>query len=103
MPKPDARTISSYKRVELLTAARERNSFYQQLEMDRVLHTAFRMNPYDILDVTPEMDEKGIQKVFRKKSLLMHPDKVQPDDKGKYVLCMSLRPVSYTHLRAHET
>ncbi|PKI82749.1 hypothetical protein MVES_003151 [Malassezia vespertilionis] len=40
---------------------------------------AFRMNPYDVLDVTYEANEKDIQRVFRKKSLLLHPDKVTDD------------------------
>ena len=44
-----------------------------------MLHSAFRMNPYDVLDVTQEMTDKDIQKAFRKKSLLIHPDKVQND------------------------
>ena len=58
----------------------EQNAFLQQLEIDRILTVAFRMNPYDILDVPTRADEKTIQRVFRRKSLLIHPDKVQHDN-----------------------
>ena len=37
------------------------------------------MNPYDILDLTQDADEKTIQKSYRKKSLLIHPDKMTED------------------------
>ncbi|WFD33137.1 DnaJ sub C member 8 [Malassezia sp. CBS 17886] len=57
----------------------EHNMFYQQLEIDRILMVAFRLNPYDVLDVTPEMDDNAIQKAFRRKSLLIHPDKAKHD------------------------
>lgn len=47
--------------------------------MDRILNVAFRMNPYDVLDLTQNADEKAIQKAYRKKSLLIHPDKMKDD------------------------
>ncbi|WFD20610.1 DnaJ sub C member 8 [Malassezia caprae] len=37
------------------------------------------MNPYDVLDLTQNADEKAIQKAYRKKSLLIHPDKMKDD------------------------
>ncbi|WFD28417.1 DnaJ sub C member 8 [Malassezia nana] len=37
------------------------------------------MNPYDVLDLTQNADEKEIQKAYRKKSLLIHPDKMKDD------------------------
>lgn len=53
--------------------------------MERVL-AAFKLNPYDVLEVPLEADEKEINKIYRKKSLLLHPDKVKdrecPDWKG---------------------
>ena len=58
------------------TPAKERYTQSQRREVDRVLTRAFRMNPYDILDLTQDADEKTIQKSYRKKSLLIHPDKM---------------------------
>lgn len=59
--------------------AKERDRTPQQKEIDRVVRGAFRLNAYDMLDVTPDMDDKAITKVFRRKSLLIHPDKVSED------------------------
>lgn len=56
--------------------SRERMAFFQELEMDRVL-AAFKLNPYDILECPMEADEKMITKIYRRKSLLIHPDKVK--------------------------
>ncbi|KDN52159.1 DnaJ-domain-containing protein [Tilletiaria anomala UBC 951] len=56
--------------------ARERNSFWQELEIERVL-AAFKLNPYEIMDVAMEADDKEITKAYRRKSLLIHPDKVK--------------------------
>ncbi|SNX81341.1 uncharacterized protein MEPE_00046 [Melanopsichium pennsylvanicum] len=56
--------------------ALERTSLLQQLEIDRILG-AFRLNPYDVLEVPLEADDKEINKIYRKKSLLIHPDKVK--------------------------
>lgn len=36
---------------------------------------AFRANAYDVLDLQPGVPEDDIKKVYRKKSLLIHPDK----------------------------
>ncbi|AXA48487.1 DnaJ subfamily C member 8 [Malassezia restricta] len=58
---------------------KERYTQSQRREVDRVLTRAFRMNPYDILDLTQDADEKTIQKSYRKKSLLIHPDKMTED------------------------
>lgn len=35
------------------------------------------MNPYDVLECPLEADDKAIHKLYRKKSLLIHPDKVK--------------------------
>ena len=45
------------------TPAKERYAQSQRREVDRVLTRAFRMNPYDILDLTQDADEKTIQKL----------------------------------------
>jgi DnaJ family protein C protein 8 len=36
---------------------------------------AFRANAYDVLDLSPGVPEEDIKKTYRKKSLLIHPDK----------------------------
>lgn len=38
---------------------------------------AFKLNPYDVLEASMEADAKEITKIYRKKSLLIHPDKVK--------------------------
>lgn len=59
--------------------AKEKYARNQTREVDRILNVAFRMNPYDVLDLTQNADEKEIQKAYRKKSLLIHPDKMKDD------------------------
>ncbi|KAL4399176.1 DnaJ subfamily C member 8 [Malassezia pachydermatis] len=76
--KASLRSASAAAAEEQLTP-KEKYARSQQRELDRILKTAFRMNPYDILDLTQEADEKTIQKVYRKKSLLIHPDKMKDD------------------------
>ena len=56
--------------------ARERNAFWSEMEIDRILD-AFKLNPYEIMEVPLEADNKEITKLYRKKSLLIHPDKVK--------------------------
>jgi DnaJ family protein C protein 8 len=56
--------------------SREKMAFFQELEMERVL-SAFKLNPYDILECPMEADDKMITKIYRRKSLLIHPDKVK--------------------------
>jgi DnaJ family protein C protein 8 len=56
--------------------SREKMAFFQELEMERVL-SAFKLNPYDILECPMEADDKTITKIYRRKSLLIHPDKVK--------------------------
>ncbi|KAE9966175.1 hypothetical protein EG328_009110 [Venturia inaequalis] len=45
-------------------------------EIDRILK-AFKHNPYDVLDLQPGVPEADIVKTYRKKSLLIHPDKTK--------------------------
>ena len=59
--------------------AKDKYARNQTREVDRILNVAFRMNPYDVLDLTQNADEKAIQKAYRKKSLLIHPDKMKDD------------------------
>lgn len=43
-------------------------------EIDRI-RKAFRKNAYDVLDLQPGVPDEDIRKVYRKKSILVHPDK----------------------------
>lgn len=69
----------------------------QRREVDRVLLRAFRMNPYDVLDLTQDADDKSIQKAYRKKSLLIHPDKMA-DDQARAEEAFDLLKKSLDHL-----
>jgi DnaJ homolog subfamily C member 8 len=46
----------------------------QDEEIARVM-SAFRANAYDVLDLQPGVPDEDIKKTYRKKSLLIHPDK----------------------------
>lgn len=48
--------------------------FLQDSEIDRIMK-AFRANAYDVLDLQPGVPDDDIKKTYRKKSLLIHPDK----------------------------
>jgi len=71
---------------------------WQELEIDRIL-SAFKLNPYSILDVPMEADPKEITKVYRKKSLLIHPDKVKHE---RAVEAFDLLKKASTHLLDEE-
>ncbi|KAK5165246.1 DnaJ subfamily C member 8 [Saxophila tyrrhenica] len=53
---------------------KESKEFDKDSEIDRIVK-AFRANAYDVLDLTPGVPEDDIKKTYRKKSLLIHPDK----------------------------
>ena len=84
------------------TPAKERYTQSQRREVDRVLTRAFRMNPYDILDLTQDADEKTIQKSYRKKSLLIHPDKMT-EDQARAEEAFDLLKKSLDHLMRYES
>ncbi|EDP41934.1 hypothetical protein MGL_3615 [Malassezia globosa CBS 7966] len=88
MPKPIDESQLSPK---------ERYVLSQRREVDRVLLRAFRMNPYDVLDLTQDADDKSIQKAYRKKSLLIHPDKMA-DDQARAEEAFDLLKKSLDHL-----
>jgi DnaJ homolog subfamily C member 8 len=46
----------------------------QDAEIDRIIK-AFRANAYDVLDLQPGVPDDDIKRTYRKKSLLIHPDK----------------------------
>ncbi|KAM0717454.1 hypothetical protein Q7P37_007306 [Cladosporium fusiforme] len=53
---------------------RESKQFDKDSEIERILG-AFRANAYDVLDLQPGVPDEDIKKTYRKKSLLIHPDK----------------------------
>jgi DnaJ homolog subfamily C member 8 len=48
----------------------------QDKEIDRIM-SSFILDPYSVLDLQPGVPPDEIKKVFRKKSLLIHPDKTK--------------------------
>ncbi|KAJ5894831.1 Heat shock protein DnaJ N-terminal [Penicillium taxi] len=52
------------------------NSFLQDAEIDRI-RKAFSLDAYAVLDLQPGVSEKDIKVQYRKKSLLIHPDKTK--------------------------
>ncbi|KAF2401327.1 DnaJ-domain-containing protein [Trichodelitschia bisporula] len=53
---------------------REAKEFNKDAEIDRILK-AFRLDAYAVLDLQPGVPESDIKAQYRKKSLLIHPDK----------------------------
>lgn len=53
---------------------REDQEFMRDQEIKRILQ-AFKLDAYAVLDIVPGCTTKDIRNVFRKKSLLIHPDK----------------------------
>ncbi|CAG8488343.1 9351_t:CDS:2 [Acaulospora morrowiae] len=56
--------------------ATEATQLQKDQEVERIL-TAFKLNPFDILDLKPDCTEKDVKNAYRKKSLLIHPDKTK--------------------------
>ncbi|KAM6504472.1 chaperone regulator [Amanita muscaria] len=54
--------------------SREASAFQREVEVDRILK-AFRLNPYDVLDINESATAEGIKKKYRQISLFIHPDK----------------------------
>ncbi|CDK25502.1 unnamed protein product [Kuraishia capsulata CBS 1993] len=55
---------------------REQSEFTKDKEIQRIL-TSFKLDAYSILDLQPGCSADDIKKVYRKKSLLIHPDKTK--------------------------
>jgi len=53
---------------------REASAIQRELEVERILD-AFKLNPYDILDLEPSVTTDGVKKRYRQLSLFIHPDK----------------------------
>lgn len=69
VPEPSA---SSTDLERLLN--REASAIQRELEVDRILN-AFKLNPYDILDLGPSATAEDVKKKYRQLSLFIHPDK----------------------------
>ncbi|KAI8624560.1 DnaJ domain-containing protein [Xylariaceae sp. FL1651] len=54
----------------------ESKEFDKDAEIDRILK-AFRLDAYAVLDLQPGVPESDIKLTYRKKSLLIHPDKTK--------------------------
>ncbi|KAF2761515.1 DnaJ-domain-containing protein [Pseudovirgaria hyperparasitica] len=61
---------------ELEGLEREAKEFDKDAEIDRILN-AFKLDAYAVLGLQPGMPESDIKKVYRSKSLLIHPDKTK--------------------------
>jgi DnaJ family protein C protein 8 len=48
----------------------------QDSEIERIMKS-FRANSYDVLDLQPGVPDEDIKRVYRRKSLLIHPDKTK--------------------------
>ncbi|TDL25789.1 DnaJ-domain-containing protein [Rickenella mellea] len=53
---------------------REASALNRELEVDRILK-AFKLNPYEILDIDESASAEAIKKKYRQLSLFIHPDK----------------------------
>lgn len=58
----------------LANLTRDSKEFDKDSEIERI-RSAFRANAYDVLDLQPGVPDEDIRKTYRKKSLLIHPDK----------------------------
>ncbi|EPQ54218.1 DnaJ-domain-containing protein [Gloeophyllum trabeum ATCC 11539] len=54
--------------------SREASAFQREIEVERILK-AFKLNPYDILDVNETATTEEIKRRYRQLSLFIHPDK----------------------------
>ncbi|KAG1887005.1 DnaJ-domain-containing protein [Suillus subluteus] len=66
-------TSTSDTDIEQLLS-REASAFQRELEVERILK-AFKLNPYDILDIDESSKPEGIKRRYRQLSLFIHPDK----------------------------
>ncbi|KPI38929.1 J domain-containing protein spf31 [Cyphellophora attinorum] len=55
---------------------REAKEYDKDAEIDRILK-AFRLDAYAVLDLQPGVPDSDIKVIYRKKSLLIHPDKTK--------------------------
>jgi DnaJ family protein C protein 8 len=71
-PPSSTPAISDAELEKLLS--REASAFQRELEVERILK-AFKLNPYDILDIDESATQEEIKRRYRQLSLFIHPDK----------------------------
>ncbi|KAG6821290.1 hypothetical protein H0H93_000150 [Arthromyces matolae] len=54
--------------------SREASAFNREVEVERILK-AFKLNPYDILDIEESSTQEEIKRRYKQLSLFIHPDK----------------------------
>ncbi|KAF9267866.1 DnaJ-domain-containing protein [Marasmius fiardii PR-910] len=72
VPSSSANTKDEQDIEKLLS--REASAFQRELEVERILK-AFKLNPYDILDIDESSTQEDVKKRYRQLSLFIHPDK----------------------------
>jgi len=71
-PAPATTAMTDSELEKLLN--REASAFTRELEVERILK-AFKLNPYEILDLDETATPEAIKKKYRQLSLFIHPDK----------------------------
>ncbi|KAI8963884.1 DnaJ-domain-containing protein [Daldinia sp. FL1419] len=74
MASKDETTLEDKDALDVLES--ESKEFDKDAEIDRILK-AFRLDAYAVLDLNPGVPESDIKLAYRKKSLLIHPDKTK--------------------------
>lgn len=70
----EASTANDDSTATLDALERESKEFDKDAEIDRIMK-AFKLDAYAVLDLQPGVPESDIKATYRKKSLLIHPDK----------------------------
>ncbi|KAM7217573.1 DnaJ domain containing protein [Rhypophila decipiens] len=74
MATKDEAPVDTRDTLEILES--EGKEYEKDAEIDRILK-AFRLDAYAVLALKPGVPESDIKKVYRSKSLLIHPDKTK--------------------------
>jgi len=69
-------TMASDEKEALDALEKEASEFTKDAEIDRI-RKAFSLDAYAVLDLQPGVPESDIKIQYRKKSLLIHPDKTK--------------------------
>lgn len=83
-PGPSDATFSNFI-TEVKAIEKRDSSLTPKQQIDRLLRpgcTYFNLNPYEVLQVDPSMELADIKKMYRRMSILVHPDK-NIDDKDR--------------------